>query len=371
MKIYHLLDESEAFSERNGGAISRWVANLLRGGDEIIICPDMDASWGFPSNRVIKLPHWNLTHPVHPVLYRMPWSLQRSFYRAIFQPIFQILKPGDILYTHNRPESAAVLSEASKEYGFKLVLHMHNSHLIRASKQQLSALDGSTLVFCSRFLLQEAQEALHGRFNHSHIIYNGADSEKYYPDSDRQSSVPHIIFTGRLVPYKGAHILIKAMKYLQQKGIQATCAIVGSSGFGKSRSTRYMRALSRLCPPNVQLKGYQSGTALANLLREADIFCCPSIWKDPFPLAPLEAMASGLPVVASDIGGLPETLAFGGGVLVPPNDPQALALALQPLIENSSYRRNLGKEALQAFHDHFLWENARLQYLSVIEAVSA
>ena len=46
-KIYHFLDEGEAFSEFSGGAISRWAANVLRDGDETIICPSFDASWGF------------------------------------------------------------------------------------------------------------------------------------------------------------------------------------------------------------------------------------------------------------------------------------------------------------------------------------
>ena len=47
-RIYHLLDEGEAFSEFSGGAISRWAANVLRDGNETIICPSFDGSWGFP-----------------------------------------------------------------------------------------------------------------------------------------------------------------------------------------------------------------------------------------------------------------------------------------------------------------------------------
>src|SRR5882724_1482064 len=101
--IYHLLDESEVFSERLGGAISRWAANVLRGGSEIVICPSFDDSWGFPKDRIFRLPGWSRTSPIHPILYRLPWTSQKIAYVNTFRALFAILKPGDILYTHNRP----------------------------------------------------------------------------------------------------------------------------------------------------------------------------------------------------------------------------------------------------------------------------
>ena len=101
---------------------------------------------------------------------------------------------------------------------------------------------------------------------------------------------------------------------------------------GRANPPDMCSKLERTRPGNTELVGYKSGSEFANLLRQADIFCCPSIWDDPFPLAPLEAMAAGLPVVASRTGGIPEALAYGGGLLVPPNDVVALAAALQKLI---------------------------------------
>jgi spore coat protein SA len=80
-------------------------------------------------------------------------------------------------------------------------------------------------------------------------------------------------------------------------------------------------------------------------------------------------MASGLPVVASHTGGLPETLCYGGGVMVPPNDSHSLAAVLQELIENPERRRRLSHEASQAFREHFLWDHVREQYKAVIEKV--
>jgi len=366
MTIYHLLDPKEVFSDRDGGAISRWAANVLRDGAEIVICPSFDSSWKFPSERIYRLPNWSLTGPVHPLLYRMPWFMQKTVYLRVFRTLLQKLKPDDILYIHNQPECASVLATVADERGFKLVLHMHNSHLIRSNRGQLAALKKTPIVFCSEFLRKEAHSALPSHFDNTHVVYNGADINKFRGEERRSNSVPEIIWTGRLVPYKGVHVLLDAMRILKNKGVAVTCKIVGGSGFGDRKPTRYIRKLRRMRPSNTEFLGYVSGDGLAELLRRADIFCCPSIWNDPFPLAPLEAMATGLPVVASSRGGLQEMLAYGGGILVPANNAQVLGAALQKLVEDEPYREKLAESARASFLEHFLWSNVRAQYLKVV-----
>jgi len=179
--------------------------------------------------------------------------------------------------------------------------------------------------------------------------------------------VPTVIFTGRVVPHKGVHILLQAMQILEKRGVNVKCKVVGGARFGSDKPTRYIKDLQGMRSSNTELMGYMVGDAVAELLRNATVFCCPSIWNDPFPLAPLEAMATGLPVVASNVGGLPEVLAYGGGVLVPPNDPEALAGALTKLVENESYRKTLSQEARNSFKNHFLWSSVRDQYLKVLQ----
>src|ERR1700735_4554497 len=147
--IYHLLDEAEVFSERHGGAVSRWAANVLREGREIVICPSYDSSWGFPADRIYQMPHWSLTDPIHPLLYRLPWHLQTLSYRTIFRILLGKLQRGDTIYVHNRPESASVLATVAPKLGVRIILHMHNSHLIRANRGQLGALRNTPIVFCS------------------------------------------------------------------------------------------------------------------------------------------------------------------------------------------------------------------------------
>jgi spore coat protein SA len=368
-QVFHLLDEAEAFSERNGGAISRWAANVLEDGEEVIVCPAFDSSWQFDPQRLYALPGWAGTHRIHPVLYRMHWILQKKFYLRIFEPLLNRMNPGDALYVHNRPECASVLATVAKKREITIVLHMHNSHLKRASKAQLRALKQTPIVFCSEFLREEIQRAIPDHFEHTYVIRNGADGRKFRTEARPKRWRPTIIFSGRLVDYKGVHVLLEAMQVLKSRGVSARCQVVGGAGFGAQRSTAYVRKLERMCPENTELLGYKSSDKLAELLRQADIFCCPSIWNDPFPLAPIEAMACGLPIVASKTGGIPEALAFGGGLMVPPNYPEALANALQRVVEDYSYRQKLSEEAVQSVNEHFLWENVREHYLTFLEGL--
>jgi spore coat protein SA len=365
-QIFHLLDEREVFSEFSGGAISRWAANVLREGTEVIICPSFDSSWNFPVERVYRLPNWSLTGPVHPLLYRLPWLLQRASYLQVFRALLEKLHRGDIVYIHNRPACASALATVADKYGFRVVLHMHNSHLITANQGQLLALKKTPIVFCSEFLRKELHVALPGHFENTHVVYNGADGNKFRRLEQHCNPVPEVIWTGRLVPYKGVHVLLEAMRILERKGVPVRCKIVGGAGFGNSRSTKYVRQLTRVRPSNTEFVGYASGDGLADLLRKADIFCCPSVWNDPFPLAPLEAMATGLPVVASDRGGLPETLAYGGGVLVPANDANALASAIEELVVDEDSRLRMAESAYTSFRAHFAWSNVRTQYENVV-----
>jgi spore coat protein SA len=368
--VYHLLDERETFSEINGGAISRWAANALRDGDEVVICPSFDGSYGFPAERLYELPNWSSVGAVHPVIYRSPWPLQKWTYIYLFQDLLRKVERGDVVYVHNRPACAATLASIAEKYGIHVVLHMHNSMLLQANKGQINALRRTPIVFCSEFLRREAADALPNQLEKTHVVYNGADGIKFRPPDRDRNSIPTVIFTGRLVPYKGVHILLEAMRILEKNGVVAKCQIVGGSGFGNSKGTRYTRRLERLKPDNTELSGYKSGEALAEMLRNASIFCCPSIWNDPFPLAPLEAMATGLPVVASNVGGIPEALAYGGGLLVPPNNPEALAAALTKLIEDPIYREEMGQEGHTSYLDYFVWGKVRDQYEVVIDELS-
>ncbi|MBM3471624.1 MAG: glycosyltransferase family 4 protein [Armatimonadetes bacterium] len=105
------------------------------------------------------------------------------------------------------------------------------------------------------------------------------------------------------------------------------------------------------------------------LLRTADVFVLSSRWEG-MPLAVIEAMMSGLPVVATDVGGVPEAVVDGEtGLLVPPGDPAALASALDRLLTDPALRRRMGEAGRRRALEHFTEERMLTETAAVYERV--
>ncbi len=355
--VYHLLPEIEPFSERSGGSLSRWAANILRHDDAQVVCPSSDRSWAFPQERI-------QTHRGMQIYGKV---LQQRAYRlrtAIRVPIMQWLLRGlvtrlgheDTLYIHNRPEYVLALRQRKGlRHAFKVVLHMHNDHLGNLTVAEGAQLQPDVTVFNSQFLEKLGRRHLPG-LARTAVLYNGADEQCFHPAAkDFRPQVPVVLFVGRLVPEKGVHVLVEAMRLLDKLGVNVRAKIIGSVHFNDNRRSPYVDEMLRNCPANVDFLPYMAGKPLAEEFRRSSIFCCPSIWDEPFGMVNVEAMASGLPVVASATGGIPEIFSRGGGVLVPRGRIQELAYALKALAEDEPERRRIAAQALSAFQQRFRW----------------
>jgi spore coat protein SA len=227
------------------------------------------------------------------------------------------------------------------------------------------------LIFVSEFLLKQAQRKL-PTLDTSYVVYNGADETIFYPASKRKEeiSTPVVLFAGRIVPDKGVHVLIDAMKLLAQQDVRLQLRIVGASNFGNSRETDYIAQLKADAPSTVTFIPYCSGAMLGDLFREADIFCSPSIWDEPFGLVNVEAFASGLPVVSTRSGGTSEIFTHGGCILVERGSADQLASALRQLAEDTHLRSVLGKQGYATFRERFTWSIARTQVQEIHRSLS-
>ena len=372
-KVFHLLPEGESFSEFHGGAISRWVANVLRGdADGVVACPGADASWGLPLERVMILRWLPLYRKLlHAVRHRMPWAVRGRLLRLVCRPRLTAARQGDVVWVHNRPEFAAALCEPLRKAGAQVVLHMHNVHLLTAHAEILHALNVARIVYVSRYLENASRPAL-VRQVPSEVLYNGADARLFRPQRRDVATgrAMKVLFASRVVREKGAHLLAEALRRLKQANIAIEGVVVGGVAFGGSKPDRYVEELMRDAPPNLTFHPYCAGAELAQLFAEADVFCLPSVWQDPFPLAPLEAMAAGLPVVASRSGGIPEALFDGGGILVERNSVESLTAALRELALDPSLRCTLSEQALRSFERHFRWEHVQQNYRAILGRVA-
>jgi spore coat protein SA len=365
MTTYHLLSETEPFSEPNGGAIARWAANVLRDDEtSVILAPSADDSWAFPQHRV-RTTERLVRYAQRPggLTRRLPWPIHRSFLRWALSALQPLLKPGDTVWVHNRPEFAAALQAIVRRAGARLFLHMHNSHFIDCAEPIAAAIDADQHIFVSRFLEDEARRA-RPSMRTSAVLYNGADGSLFHPANGRKEGPVRILCVGRLVHNKGMHVFVDAMRLLAERGCEARGVVLGTANFGHETDveTPYVRKLKNDAPANVEFLPYTFGKALADEFRRADIFCCPSIWEEPFGMVNVEAMATGLPVVATRMGGIPEIFEDGGALLVPANDAAAIANAIERLIVNPAERKEIGSMGLSAFQARFSWKAVRKNY---------
>jgi spore coat protein SA len=370
--IFHVLSEAEPFSEHFGGALSRWVANIIARTDEAeVICPWADDTWGFPAKQVCPFPALLTFVKINKLLRRQPpMRLRIPLLRYLFRGLTDRLKKGDVVYIHNRPEFAAAISGVCHAKGARLVLHLHNSHLVHFPEAFRNRLDADAVVYCSAFLKAEMNGLL-PHVKQQSVLANGADDLVFYPRSRKE---PHsgdfqILFVGRLVPEKGAHNLVKAMRILREKGVPVRARIIGSVGFGSSATSDYVERLKQDAPENVEFADYISGSRLGDEYRRADIFCCPSVWNEPFGLVNVEAMASGLPAIATRVGGIPEIFRDGGGILIQGDSTAELVAAIEKLTADPALRSELAAQGYAAFSRNYRWSEIRKNYLQLLQSL--
>jgi len=193
------------------------------------------------------------------------------------------------------------------------------------------------------------------------IIPNGVDIQLFSAEG-RDWSTAGILSVGRVVHQKGLDLGLMALADLKDLAWQ--WRIVGDGP-----QVAYLReTLEREdLEDRVEFVGWAGAAALAAEYRRASLFIFPSR-HEGMPNALLEAMASGLPVIASRIAGNEELVVPGEtGILVPPDDPDALREALRALLVDKSERERMGRAARRRVEADFRWETTTAGYLAVLE----
>ncbi|SNZ03584.1 Glycosyltransferase involved in cell wall bisynthesis [Terribacillus aidingensis] len=153
---------------------------------------------------------------------------------------------------------------------------------------------------------------------------------------------PVILFAGRIVQVKGVHILVEALRQLKTISTDWECWILGTGDGVKAIKNQIKNAD---LTENIKLFG--SVPNVKGFLDTADIFVSPSL-QDTQPYSVIEAQLSGLPVVVSDAGGLPEMVQEGlTGLLTETANPESLAQQLARLLQDAPFRQQLGNQAKQ------------------------
>ncbi len=176
------------------------------------------------------------------------------------------------------------------------------------------------------------------------VLPNGVDCDEFTPVERGLSETPTVLFVGWLIPEKGVFDLIDAARILRDRGTRFVLRLVGPF-HGNEPAVSVRVAAAGLADVVYAVGPLHSRREVLAAYHEADIFTLPS-WAEGLPVAVLEAMACGLPVVASGVGGTPDLVEDGvSGLLVPPRNPQALADALERLLRDRNVRLGFGRAA--------------------------
>jgi len=213
----------------------------------------------------------------------------------------------------------------------------------KALKEAVFAASPLEVVVPSRWLGDRLRYSFLGR-KKVHVVYNGIDLDRFRPETpvgDAAAPSTVLYVAGPNNPTKGFAELRPAFLRLRERHPAIRLRVVGEPPAGA------------VSGDGVDVVGEVPRERMPDEYRRADLFALPTL-SDNTPVTLMEAMASGLPSVASAVGGIPELLEAGvSGRLVPPGDVAALAAAMEGLLADRQERRRLGSAARQAAETRF------------------
>jgi glycosyltransferase involved in cell wall biosynthesis len=206
------------------------------------------------------------------------------------------------------------------------------------------------------------------------VVPNGVDTGHFYPSPEKRAQArqrlglspdrPVLLYVGRLESEKGVHLAVRALK---EQPAEPVLLIAGAGHYG---STLHHLAAQLGLTERVRFLGFVGHEELPDLLNAADIFVMPSLCQEGLPLSVVEAMACGLPVVATAVGGIPTAVEDNvSGALFPLGDVAALSERLRRLIEAPQLRHQLGAAARARAEARFSQAQMAAAYEAVFAAV--
>lgn len=301
----------------------------------------------------------NLTHGDAPEGGRLSWGNVRRTVSDC-RSVSRTAKQADIVHLHSALAPlvtllrASLLAVAGRLRGARVVLHVHGGRFESATAGRMGDRALRLLLAPANQVIAVSPEGearlvrILGRRRVT-LILNGIETEAFGPVTAR-TGLPRILYVGLLTPRKGVVDLMTASDLLLERGVEHELLLVGGTPDEGSGAEQQVR---RSVGSAARFLGPRPHDELPALYAQADLFCLAS-WWEATPLTVLEAMASGLPVVATDVGGIPQLVTQDEtGLLVPPRTPSSLADALEQLLGDRAVRTAMGQEGRRRARTRF------------------
>jgi spore coat protein SA len=291
----------------------------------------------------------------------------------------------DLVHIHNFSQFVPLIKAFNPN--LKIILHMHCEWLsqleAKTIEKRLSGVD--LIIGCSQYITDKIKTSFPQYTERSQTIFNGVDSQEFVTeetkivsdvDSNAFDPSQKILFVGRISPEKGLHTLLDAFAIVRQKFPSVQLEIVGPK---KPTPTEFLASLSddpkvtnlvNFAPENyfsylqsklsdndsgVNFVGAVNHLELVDRYRQADLLVNPSL-SESFGMSLVEAMATGIPAIATQVGGMTEIIENGvTGLVVEADNPNLLAEAIEQLLADNELRQSMGKAGRQRVLELFCW----------------
>ncbi len=315
------------------------------------------------------------------VYFSMPftgkWKLPYYFYALLRFRSFLKRESFDLIHANDLP-SFQFVSHAARPFGIPRICHHRYIFDGEAIKWFLK-FGVEYHIFVSRALRKDLENAYPPLASQpGEVVYDGLPLP-VLPDENTRWQIRKalklpeskvvVLFAGQIIPRKGVQDLIQAWRILPGRiKDKAYLVIIGDDLAGKGVYRQKIQNLAAQLGIRADFRGFQKN--VDQWLDAADIVTVPS-HIEPLGNATLEAMAHGKPVIGTAVGGIPEMIVDGEtGLLVPPQDPEALAKALVSLIEDVSLAKQMGEAARKRCEEVFSLERHVENVLNVYEIAS-
>ena len=344
-----------------------------------------------------------------------PYFARSAYFAEYFAAIARRLRrdPPHVVHVQTASQFIPKLRRALPQA--RIVLHVHDTHLAGADRNSIEARlsQVDAVVTCSEYVTQRLRAHFSAYAGRIATIGNGVDLDMFHPPAPdtkpSYSAANEILYLGRVSPEKGVHVLTAAFKRVLDRIPDARLSIVGPAGlmpynrmqllhddehaesleefYGYTLLDKLKRQvlhgqrsylddiLSRMSKPaaaQVNVAGLQEYTRVPEFYRRASVLVAPSVCAEPFGLPLVEAMASGVPVIASRGGGMQGIVADGvTGRLVERNDVAGLARAICEILSEPALAARMGHAGRAAAVERFGWQRAAARLEDVYARLTA
>src|SRR6266566_1622979 len=277
----------------------------------------------------------------------------------------------DLIHAHDWVVGRAAV-ELKNRLGLPLISTIHATEIGRGGSldgeyrtkvrdiERLLVEQSDGIICCSNYMLDHIQHVLGAVKTKIRVIPNGVEASRF--NNGRQPQLipagiskdrKTILYVGRIVREKGIFTLLDAFEKLRKQGKDVSLVLVGE---GPLKEDLAKEVLRRKLNDRVKLAGFVDEKKLVSLYNSSDAFVLPSHYE-PFGMVALEAMASRIPVVVSDVGGLSEIVEDGiTGVKVPAYNPSALAEGILRVLEGRELSAQLKENAYRMVQERYRWD---------------